>query len=339
MRRVLQALWLRIKVAVQDILIRPNRVLFPVLILLTATLGTTMLMVTHAQDLPARKPAPATLPFLPKKPAPPKPPTYGFGGRHLIPEKRLIALYGAPGDPALGILGESPDPETAAAKAHLLADTFQPFSDKPVVPAFEIITTVADAIPTDNGDYSRETDAGAIQPWIDAARAHQVYVVLDLQPGRSDFLTQAKEYEGLLKQPDVGLALDPEWRLGPTEVTMQRIGSVGIDEVNQTAAWLATLTKEHNLPQKLFLLHQFRLDMITDRVQLDTTHPELAYVIQMDGNGTQSQKDDTWHTITTTDPPAGVSFGWKNFYDEDSPMLTPEQTMNKQPVPRYISYQ
>ena len=46
-----------------------------------------------------------------------------------------------------------------------------------------------------------------------------MYVVLDLQPGRTDFLTQAKRYEPLLALPHVGLALDPEWRLGRASST------------------------------------------------------------------------------------------------------------------------
>jgi hypothetical protein len=31
--------------------------------------------------------------------------------------------------------------------------------------------------------------------------------------------------------------------------------------------------------------------------------------------------------------------GWKNFYDEDHPMVTPRQTMTYQPTPVMISYQ
>ena len=42
-----------------------------------------------------------------------------------------------------------------------------------------------------------------------------MYVVLDLQPGYTDFLAQAQRYEEFLAQPHVGLALDPEWRLAP----------------------------------------------------------------------------------------------------------------------------
>ena len=37
--------------------------------------------------------------------------------------------------------------------------------------------------------------------------------------------------------------------------------------------------------------------------------------------------------------PKGLPFGWKNFYKEDHPTMTPEQTMAQQPTPVMISYQ
>ena len=119
---------------------------------------------------------------------------------------------------------------------------------------------------------------------------------------------------------------------------MEQIGSVNIEEVNQTAQWLADLTAQHKLPQKLFLLHQFRMSMLEDRQQLDTGSQHLAYVIQMDGNGGQTTKLDTWRVIQQ-ELPQNVHLGWKNFYDEDRPMLTPAETMTVSPVPWYVSYQ
>lgn len=271
-------------------------------------------------------------------PAPVPPPfTFPDGGRQLMPNFRLVALYGEPSEPALGALGEQPLADTIA-RAEALAAAFQPLCAQRVMPALEVITTVASDSPTANGDYSREVDAASLQPWIDAARAAGVYVVLDLQPGRTDFLTQAKEYQALLAQPNVGLALDPEWRLAAGEQPLMQIGSVSINEVNATIAWLANLTAADNLPQKLFVLHQFRLSMLPGRAQLDTSHANLAYIIQMDGQGAQQTKQSTWQIITAA-PPPNVDFGWKNFYHKDSPVLTPEQTMQIAPQPWYVSYQ
>lgn len=259
------------------------------------------------------------------------------GTTTIFPHNRLVALYGSPGAPVLGVLGRQGLAASITRVKQLAAD-YQPYSKQHILPTFELIATVASASPTENNDYSREITPAVLRQWIDGARQAGVYVVLDLQPGRTDFLTQAKQLAPLLEQPNVGLALDPEWRLTATQVPLAQIGAVSIKEVNQTADWLAGLIKQHHLPQKLFLLHQFRLDMLPDRQKLDTTHPNLAYVIQMDGQGTQSQKQDTWHSILKQ-PPARTKFGWKNFLVKDSRMLTPAQTMRLVPSPWYVSYQ
>jgi hypothetical protein len=173
---------------------------------------------------------------------------------------------------------------------------------------------------------------------VDAAGDAGIYVLLDLQPGQTDFLTQAMRYRSLLTRPHVGLALDPEWRLGPQERHLEQIGAVGISEINRVIGWLADLTEHRRLPQKMVLLHQFRLSMLPDRAQLDTSRGALAYVIQMDGQGSQDQKLETWSNVIA-DPPAGAWFGWKNFYDEDQPMRSPAQTMVLEPRPVFVSHQ
>ena len=153
-----------------------------------------------------------------------------------------------------------------------------------------------------------------------------------------NFLTQAKRYADLLAIPHVGLALDPEWRLKPDQVHLTQIGSVGAAEVNATSDWLAGLTREHRLPQKLFVLHEFDTDMLANRRQIVTTRPELQTVIHADGHGIPSVKMDTWRRILVDLPP-NVVMGWKNFYTEDTPMLTPAQTMNVEPSPFFVSFQ
>jgi hypothetical protein len=260
------------------------------------------------------------------------------GGQVLFPGRLLVALYGHPGTGALGVLGEQ-DLSAAVARARDHAAPYEPLVDDPVVPAFEIIATVASSAPGEDGNYSAEADLEDLRPWVEAAGEAGLYVVLDLQPGRTDFLTQAQRYQELLELPHVGLALDPEWRLGPDGVHLTEIGSVGIDEVNGLMGWLADLTREHRLPQKLLLLHQFQLRMIDGRERLDTSRDELAVMVHADGQGTQGDKQATWRALHEN-PPAGVFWGWKNFYDEDAPMLTPEQTIAQvHPRPNLISYQ
>lgn len=72
---------------------------------------------------------------------------------------------------------------------------------------------------------------------------------------------------------------------------------MSINEVNSVISWLAGLTARYHLPQKVLVLHQFRLSMIGDERRLDTRHDDLAIVIHMDGQGTPSVKRQAWEAV------------------------------------------
>ena len=255
----------------------------------------------------------------------------------LFPGRLLVALYGHPDAPALGALGQQ-GLTASIARARKVAAAYRTLSPVPVIPALEIIATVAEARPGMDGNYSYQSDVAFLRPWVRRAAAAGMYVILDLQPGRASLLAQAKEYRSLLKLPDVGLALDSEWKLAPGQLPLHQIGSVSVSEVNSVASWLAGLTARYRLPQKLLVLHQFRLSMIRGEHELDTRHEDLAILIHMDGQGTPGDKLQTWQAVTAA-APAGVSFGWKNFYVKDHPMMSPWQTMARTPRLSMISYQ
>jgi hypothetical protein len=260
------------------------------------------------------------------------------GGQLAFPGRRIVVLYGHPGAPALGVLGEQ-GLAASVARADALAAQYRELVDEPVVPGFEIITTVADTAPGPDGDYSAEASVEELRPWVDAAGAAGLYVLLDLQPGRTDFLTQARRYAPLLASPHVGLALDPEWRLRPDQRHGEQIGSVAVEEINAVADWLAALTRDNVLPQKILMIHQFRTAMIVGRDRLDTSHDELAVLVHADGFGPPGDKLKTWDLLHQL-APDGIHWGWKNFYDEDQPMFSPVETMRIGPTaPVLISYQ
>ncbi len=262
------------------------------------------------------------------------------GGYRIFPEgskRRYLAFYGHPKTKALGVLGEQGPEATLERMQPFLADYAVDGSQ--VVPVFEIMASVASASATDDGDYSYEWPTSTFQDWIEVAAANDVYVVLDLQPGRDDFLTQAKQYEELLLRPNVGLALDPEWRLGPNQVHLRQIGRVDAAEINQVIDWLADLVRDNGLPQKLLLIHQFRFTMIQNRETI-RGRPELQLVIQMDGDGTWAQKDETYDLLTAGTEDAPWLWGWKNFFDEDEPgPPPPEHVLGQDPVPVFVSFQ
>jgi hypothetical protein len=258
------------------------------------------------------------------------------GGQVMFPGRRLVALYGHPGTAVLGALGAQ-DLSASIARAKQVAEPYRT-GGVPVVPTFEIIATTAQASPGPDGRYSAVSSVASLRPWVRAAGAAGMYVVLDLQPGRADLLDQAERYRSLLALPYVGLALDPEWKLAAGQKPLEQIGTVDASEINRVSDWLSALTATHRLPQKLLVLHQFQLSMIGHEDRLDTGHDNLSMLIHMDGQGSPSLKDETWSGVVGARPD-GVALGWKNFYTKDHPMLTPAQTLAKRPCPDMISYQ
>jgi len=247
-----------------------------------------------------------------------------------------VAIYGHPGAPVLGSLGEQ-DVAEAVRRAQRVARDYAG-AERPVVATFEIITTVASESAGADGDYSNEFPESTFQPWIDAAADAGMHVVLDLQPGRDTFPSQLAEIEGLLAHPHVSLALDPEWRVGSAERPGGgRIGTVDGAEVNATVDALDQLVRRHDLPPKMLVVHQFAESMVTNRSIVRGTG-NVAVVFQMDGFGPLSLKRGSWDRMIADLPPGALT-GWKNFYDEDQPTPTPDETLAQLPVPIYVSFQ
>ena len=268
--------------------------------------------------------------------APPAPGELPRGGRTILPGHVVVAHYGTAGTGVLGVLGRG-TPDQATARLAKAAAPFEAASGKPVLPALELITTVAQAAPGKSGDYSTFLEDAEVARYLDAARRAKMLVVLDIQPGRADFLEQVKRYERFLLEPEVGVALDPEWKLTPSQKPGRQIGKTNAASVNAVSDYLARLVADHGLPQKLFVVHQFKTFMIANREKL-ATHPELATVVHVDGFGTQKEKRQTYDALKL---PAGspIYNGFKLFYKVDTGLMTPKQTMALKPMPDLVSYQ
>lgn len=255
------------------------------------------------------------------------------GGRTVFDDRFLVAYYGTPGTTSLGVLGEG-DLDLAAERLRAQGRPYAA-SGLRVQPVFEAVVTVADRHPGADHDYSHDIPRERVSALIRAAERHRVLVVLDLQPGRTDFLTVARRWEWALRRPWVGLGLDPEWRMGPRQVPGRTVGQVGAGEVNRTGRWLHRLVAREGLPQKVFVVHQFRRDMVLD-IERVRSWPGLATVQHVDGFGSPRQKLATYHAVVR---PASFTLGLKLFYDEDAPMMTPAQVLALRPRVRLVSYQ
>jgi hypothetical protein len=254
------------------------------------------------------------------------------GGTKIFPGYRVVAYYGTAGTGALGVLGEA-GPDATLPKLRQAAGPFA--GGRKIQVAYELIATVAQGSPGPDGDYSQMIDPARIRQYVDQARRNNVLVILDLQPGRGDFLTQARQLEPFLMQPHVGLALDPEWRMARGQIPGRTIGSVGAGEVNGVSAYVSQLVATNHLPEKLFVLHQFRASMLPD-VQRVVNRPGLAMVQHVDGFGTRAEKDATWNRLRR---PQQFHLGYKLFYDEDVQRYRPAEVLRFTPAPELISYQ
>lgn len=272
----------------------------------------------HTRHVPSVVVAPAELPG---------------GGLVLSRGRFFVAYYGLPGTPTLGVLGSgTPDRiwprlmgEVRAFRASKLR----------VQPVFEVIATVASSGPGRHGDFTSDIPDGVVRSYIRAAHRLGALVVLDLQPGRSSFTAVVRRWTWALRDPWVGLALDPEWRMGPHQLPGRVIGSVNGREVNQVAAWLDALTSAARLPQKVFLVHEFIPSMITNRRAIQS-FPHLAMIQQADGFGTPREKLESYHAVAD---PARFIEGFKLFYSWDVDRMRARQVLAIRPRVRFVSFQ
>jgi hypothetical protein len=200
----------------------------------------------------------------------------------------------------------------------------------------ELLVGIANADPGDDGLYLRRERPAVIRRYLRAARRIGALLVLDIQPGRARFLPEVKRLERWLREPDVGLALDPEWHVGPGEVPGQVIGSVDAADVNAVARWLDRLTGKAQLPQKLFVVHQFTQDMIRGKERL-RPHRNLATVLNTDGFGTAPVKKAKYREFAKGAP--WTFDGFKLFYREDVGLMTPRQVLRMRPSPDVVVYE
>ena len=260
-------------------------------------------------------------------------PELPMGGRRLFPEYFVVAFYGTAQTPAMGVLGEA-RPDVITERLRRAARPYRA-SGRRVQIAYELIVTIADRHPGADGDYSHAIPRRHVERYVRAARRNNALLLLDLQPGRSTFVEQARRYRWALRRSFVGLALDPEWRMGPHQIPAQTIGSVGAGEINRVSGLVARITRRHDLPQKLFVIHQFRTSMVRDidRVRL---RPRLATLQHVDGFGTRRQKLATYHAVARPDL---FHMGFKLFYDEDVNLFRPRRVLGIRPQVELVSYQ
>jgi hypothetical protein len=266
--------------------------------------------------------------------APEKPLELPRGGREILPRARVVAYYGDPRDPNLGVLGiGSPDKE-----ARRLARQARGYArpGRPVLPALELITTLATEEEGEDGDHSLHEETATTRRYLHAARTHHMLLILDIQPGYASFIDEARRLEPFLKQPDVSLALDPEWSLTPPQLPGQEIGATDAATVNEVSRYLSGLVRRYDLPQKLLVVHRFTDEEIEAEDSLRRA-PGVALVLDVDGFGEPPNKISKYKQLAHRRE--GAFNGFKLFYKQDPDLMSPDEVLRLRPQPDFIVYQ
>ncbi len=261
-----------------------------------------------------------------------------YGAR--LPFERIIAFYGNFYSKQMGVLGQYPEDEMLAKLASTTAAWQAADPALKAVPAIDYIAITAQADAGSDGMYRARMPGKEIDRAIALGRKIGGITILDIQVGKSTLPQELPLLRKYLAQPDVHLAIDPEFAMkksAPGTV----IGYFEATDVNYAAQFLAQLVREEHLPPKILIVHRFTEDMVrhADRI---TPLPEVQIVMDMDGWGNKARKLATYNQIIAPEP---VQFtGFKLFYKNDiqppeKRLMTMPEVLQLTPAPSFIQYQ
>ena len=266
--------------------------------------------------------------------AAPEPRELPRGGRAIFPRWRVVAFYGAPQTAKLGALGIG-SPDRAARRLERVA---RPYARRrrPVLPAFELIATIASEAPGADGEYSDRQSRRTVARYLRAARRRKMLLILDIQPGRTPFMREVRALGRFLAEPDVSLALDPEWSMDAGQVPGQQIGDTDAATINEVSRYLSRIVRRRNLPQKLLVVHRFTEGMIKDERRL-RKYPGVALTVNVDGFGDRPNKVAKYREFTRGR--RDRHHGFKLFYREDTDLMSPRSVLGLRPQPDLVVYE
>ena len=201
------------------------------------------------------------------------------------------------------------------------------------MPMFELIATVAHPFPTPNGLYRTHQEDAIVRSYLKAVRRIKV-LVLDVQPGRDDFVSSLRHWEPYLRQPDVGIALDPEFAMGPGQVPGKQLGRTDAAAINRASAYVAGIVKPP--PAAPEAVHDPPVPRQHDHDKAKIAiRPGLAMTWNADGFGVRSAKLEDYRSYTRD---RRFHPGLKLFYENDVNLMRPREVLRLKPVPRVINY-
>lgn len=251
-------------------------------------------------------------------------------------ENRIVAYYGTPMSELMGILGES-EPEVMMEQ---LIEQTQAYSDadpeRPAVPMIEFIASIAQRDPGPEGLYVGQTDPEVIEEYVRLAEENDALLMLDVQLGRATIMDEIAILEDFLKEPHVHLAIDTEYSIDEGQVPGVDLGTVDGAEIQEAVEYLDEMVERESIPDKLLMIHQFDGGIVTSKDLIEPT-ANVQVALHADGFGTPEAKFSKYGSLVRDEP---IQYGgFKVFYQQDTPVLEPEQVLALDPAPAIVTYQ
>ncbi len=249
----------------------------------------------------------------------------------------ILAFYGKPASPRMGILGLWPKEGIKA----LLDEWAQAYEEvnggKKVLKAFYIIYGTV----WPEGEIGILND-GIVKDYVEYALKNDMLVYLDHQIGKYTVQEAMEKLLPWLRYENVHLALDPEWR---TLQPMKETGFVQAEELNRAQQIMQDYMLEHKIPgERQLVVHQFKPQMIRNRAKIRSNFPLVRIVQCMDGFGSPALKRLTYRINNEGRhiPVQSFKLFFKSQFPAagyDSPLMDPQDVMALDPRPGLIIYQ
>ncbi len=253
-----------------------------------------------------------------------------------LKKHRLVSFYGNPHSTRMGILGEL-DPQPFMKKLKAQAQAYSDADPShPAIPTIELISTIAQRNPGPEGLFYHNTSEKDIQEYAKLAKDNGAILLLDVQLGLDNPLHQAKQLEKYLKLPYVYLAIDTEFHIKKGQVPGVNLGHIDGSEIQKAIQYVSDLTEKNNLPDKVVVVHQFKGDIIRNKSAIKPLK-NVEVALNYDGFGAPGSKMAIYHGLVRNEP---VQYGgFKLFFKNDKPLLSPKDVIKLDPAPAVIDYQ
>ena len=262
------------------------------------------------------------------------------GGREIFPAHRLVGFCGTPGAKALGrLLGNL---GARAKEIETFGEQYQ--TDRAALPVFELIAVVTTGLPGLDGKNRRRVPDNVVDDYLQAARSARALLLLNIQPGHSDFLTEVKHFESYLQRA----------RRRPR--ARSRVGDESEDErrarqdvrlhdrpttLNEVAEYLSTIVARERLAREGPRLSPSESVGVQER-HGGQAHDGVVIIKSVDGLGPGGTKIKTYDAMVKAMPTC-VHPGFKFFFDEDTAgghrLMKPDEVSALTPEPEYVMYE